>query len=90
MTLRNVAPEKPPAPYELPNKRVVLLHSNGMESIAGEFVPGTHNLKPFMEMHVRGRKRPFGLVKVTPRAYIYREIVEPVSADAPTFDPRQI
>lgn len=90
MTLRNVAPDKPPAPYTPPNKRVVLLHHDGMESIAGEFVPGTHTLKPFMEMHVRGKKRPFGLIKVTHRAYIYREIVEPVTVDTPTFDPRQV
>lgn len=72
------------------NKRVVLLHSNGMESIAGEFKPGEHTLKPFMEMHARGAKRPFGLIKVTPRAYIYREIVEPVTSERKTFDPRQL
>jgi len=91
VTLRNVAPAKPPVEYTLPNKRVVLLHRNGMESIAGEFKPAEHTLKPFMEMPIHGMKTPFGLIKVTTRAYIYREIVEPVmKAPLKDFDPRQV
>lgn len=90
MTLRNVAPAKLPEPYTLPNKRVVLMHRDGLESIAGEFKPDQHELKPLLEMSLRGRtKVPFGLIKVTSRAYIYREIVAPVMKKE-TFDPRQI
>lgn len=70
------------------NKRVVLMHKNGMQSIAGEFKPDQHELRPFIEIDVHNVKKPFGLIKITPRIIYYREIVAPVGLK--TFNERQI
>lgn len=89
--LRDVGGSAPREPA-LVQKRVILIHRDGMQSIAGAFDPAKHELKPLLEYKmIRGTKDvAFGLIKVTPRAYYYREIVAPPLKNLKEFDPRQV
>ena len=62
------------AQTKMSNRRVILLHRNGLTQILGLFDPVSMELRESIPPCIEGEPFPI-LLKMTPRAIFYKEIV---------------
>jgi len=71
-------------------KRALLLHTNGLVRILGIFDPAEHEAKTYIELMIGEEKVQAGLIKVTTRTLVYKQITEPITGKFDDFHPEQV
>lgn len=71
-------------------KRAVLVHRSGLVRILGAVVLTANMPTPYIELMIDGEHVQAGLIRVTPRQVVYRQIVDgPKTGKLGEFHPEQ-